>query len=504
MIVLNDFEIIFLLSTGLVVLIYFYINENIKHEITPPKLTNNPSWDVIVTETTPLLSFFNAKGGSKAKSYQIQIDRSKKFDSNDKIAYNNVKENGELVSDIKISEKNALKDKTQYYWRVRAVGANGVKSDWSVSRFYVDIESDDKFMRLTRAEIKNIEVSGGYNAKNIIDWDDPGLVTYWQSPPPGDKKQWVKFDLGKSSLVSRIWILSNPADSDGWLKDFWLEKSADGKTWQKVHDSEIKNNDTFRNIIDFKPVRARFFRLMISEFIGYAAQINEIILYSPGTPPVPKVPKDNYVLIIGNEHNGFTFTDLAKHIESLNLGLKTVTVPYYEASLEMLEKLPHKPAAIVLSGNNADYPNLPMFEHNGEFEIIRYSSIPILGICAGHQFLAMAYGYTRARSMGWSDISAMEPRKEMTHIEIAANDPIFKGIDDNFIAPEVHSWAVVEPAEEFSVIARSKYIQAQKSSRRLIYGAQFHGEIHVPYNQGMPYIKNFLNVALNNKNNQKG
>ena len=471
--------------------------KTIEHEVIPPKLSNNPSWDVIVTETTPLLSFFNAKGGERVKTYQIQIDKSKNFDSSNLIEYKEVPENGKFVSSIKVNSDHALIDKSQYYWRARAKTASGHLSDWATSRFYVDTESDDKFMKLLRIPVKNIEVSGGYNAKNIIDCDDPGLVTFWQSPPPGEKNHWVKFELEKPTEISRIWILSNPNDSDGWLKDFIIQCSNDEKSWKDIRESQIKNNNTFRNIIDFKPVSAKYFRLMIYDFIGYAAQINEVILYSPGNPPIPKVPSQDYVLVIGNEHNGFTFTELAKHIEELGFNLKTLTIPYYQVSMDMLNKLSRKPIAIVLSGNNADYPNLPMFEHNGEFEIIRESNIPILGICAGHQFLAMAYGYTRARSMGWSDISAMEPKNRMTQIKIKKDDPIFEGIKDNFIAPEIHGWAVAEPAEEFEVIAESDYIQAQKSTKRLIYGEQFHAEIHVPYNEGKNYIKNFLKLVLN-------
>ena len=123
----------------------------------------------------------------------------------------------------------------------------------------------------------------------------------------------------------------------------------------------------------------------------------------------------------------------------------------------------------------------------------------MLGICAGHQFMAMAYGFTRARSMGWSDISAMEPVTRMTEVKIKKKDPIFVNIRNNFIAPEIHSWAVVDPAPEFEVIAASKYIQAQRNTKRLMYGAQFHAEIHESYNHGRPYIENFLRMALANK-----
>ncbi|OGY24650.1 MAG: hypothetical protein A2Y57_00830 [Candidatus Woykebacteria bacterium RBG_13_40_7b] len=480
-----------LLSLVLILVGVLFLKKNIEHELVPPELKNNPSYDVIMTELTPLISFTNAKGGIKHRKYEIEIDKSKNFDSEDKIIFSDVEENGEFVTDIKIKKEKPLSDKTQYYWRVRTIGPGELKSKWEVSRFFVDTESDDHFMDLTRAEIKEIEVSGGYNAKNIIDYDDPGLVTFWQSPPPGKKEHWMQFDFGKPREVTRLWVLSNPDDADGWLKDFVLQSSIDGKVWDEV--KRIEGNDTFRNIIDFSPVETRYFRILIKEFIGYAAQINEVIIYSTGKPAIPDVPEEDYVLIIGNEHNGFTFTDLKKYIE--NLGYQTILLPYFEASLEMLNSLNKKPFAIVLSGNNADYPNLPMFEHNGEFEIIRESFIPILGICAGHQFLAMAYGYSRARSMGWSDITAIEPKTKWAHIKIFKKDPVFEGIKNAFTAPEIHGWAVVEPAEEFEVIAKSKYIQVQKSNKRLIYGIQFHSEIDVPYNEGKKFIENFLRLA---------
>lgn len=69
---------------------------------------------------------------------------------------------------------------------------------------------------------------------------------------------------------------------------------------------------------------------------------------------------------------------------------------------------------------------------------------------------------------------------------------------------------MVEPAEEFEVLAQSSYIfaensaqsnlcyvQVQKSTKRLIYGSQFHAEINVSYNQGTALIKNFLKMAKN-------
>lgn len=463
--------------------------------ISAPSLTNNPTWDVIATNRRPLLSFFNSKGGVGKRTYIIELDTNVNFNSSNLIKYI-VPEGNNYITQKLIDKDNLLLDNIRYYWRVRAMDSVGNMSNWSQSRFYVNTKSDDEFMKLVRIPIEGIEVSGGYNSKNIIDIDDPGQVSFWQSTPPGEPTQWVKFDFGQKTEVSRIWMLSNTdGTQDGWIRDFVWQMSNDGDNWVDIPGTDITNNDTYRNIIDITGVKSRYVRLFIKSWYGYAPQLNAVILYSPGMPKIPDAPDGEYVLIVGNQMNGFTFTELAEKIENLGLGLKTLVVPHHEISMDMLGQLKNKPIAIILSGNNADYPNMPMFEFNGEYEIIRNSDIPILGICCGHQQLAMAYGFTYARSMGWSDISSMEKAKFRQEIRIIKNDPILKDIPNPFVAAEVHGWAIGYLPESFEALAESNYIQAVKSKSKSIYGEQFHAEIQVSYNQGVPYLINFLKMA---------
>ena len=477
-----------------------------ENSLTAPKLTNNPSLDIIATNTRPLLSIFNAKGGTGKRTYIYQIDKIPTFDSKSLIEYKNIPETNKYITEKQIEEKHTLIDKTTYYWRVRAVEGTGYKGPWAQTRFFLDTTSDDNFMNLIRVPVKQVTVSSGQNSKNIVDLDDPGQSTFWLSSPPGDPIKWVVFDLGKAHTISRFWMLSDRSGKDGWLTNFVWQLSNDNKSWTDIPGTAINNNDTFRNIIDIKPVSARYFRLVIKDWYGYAVQLNTIILYSPGKPKTPQTPDSDYVLIIGNQLNGFTFTELAEFVAGLDLNLKTLTVPHYEASLEMINNLKRKPIAIICSGNNAGYQNLPMFEYNGEFEIIRECEIPILGICCGHQMTCMAYGYTFARSMGWSDITSldMEEYKKMTTITIKKDLPIFKGIPNPFTAPEVHGWAVsaVSLPEDYEITSQSTYVQTLKSKTKTLYGEQFHAEIKVDYNQGTPYLENFLKLALD-RNKQK-
>ncbi len=464
--------------------------------LTAPRLNNSPSWDVVVTNPRPLLTFGNAAGGLNPRTYTIQLDRKESFDSPDLISYGRLPETTPWITSKRLAAADALKDNSQYFWRVRAVDAAGDKGPWAQSRFFVDTRSDDAFMNLTRAPVRRVEVSSGQNPKNITDLDDPGQDTYWRASPPGPEVQWVSLDLGQTRTISRIWMLSNPRGPTGWLKDFVWQMSDDEKNWRDIAGARVKGNDTFRNIIDFKPVAARYFRLRITAWQGYSPWLNELVLYSPSRPSTPQAPLGDYVLLVGNQRNGFTFSQLAAFIADLDLGLKTLSLPHYEVSLAMYESLAHKPRAIILSGNNASYQNLPMFEYNGEFELIRACPAPILGICCGHQMTVMAYGYTFVRGMGWADISSLRDFKSQTRIRIKKNDPLLAGLPDPFIAPEIHGCAVAELPRDYEVLAASTYVQVIKSQTKMLYGVQFHPEIASAHNQARALIRHFLDLAL--------
>ena len=416
-----------------------------------PDLSNNPSLDVIVTNLRPVLSFFNASGGQKPRTYTIQLSTDRKFNGTDVITYEKVPEEVGRVTAKRIEAGRRLKDGVRYYWRVRAIDAGGRQGPWVASRFYVNSKSDDAFMGLKRVAPQKVMASSGCNPKNIYDLDDPGQASFWQSAPFDEKNQWVQLDLGSARRITRIWMLSSISDRNGWLKDAVWQISPDGENWQGVPGAVLAGNDTFRNILDFPPVTARHWRLLIKSWHGYAAQINALCLYEPGEPPIPTAPDRPYVLVVGDQMNGFTFTQLARRVRSLGLGLTTLQVPHYEVSLKMVRSLKPQPVAIILSGNNASYQNLPMFEYNGVFELVRHCKIPMLGTCAGHQMTVFAYGLTFARSMGWSDITALNPQPWHRKIKLLVNDPIFKGVNNPFTAAEVHGWAVYTLPAQYQV-----------------------------------------------------
>ncbi len=472
-----------------------------KCPLTAPVLNTNPCLDVIVTRTTPLLSFKNSSGGQGPIRYEIQLDRDPTFSSPALKSFF-ADQQPEGVTDVQVDAANALDDKQVWRWRVRATDSTGSAGPWAYSRFRVDTSSDDGFVSLVRAEIKAVSAASGANPENLVDYSDQGLNTQWRAAPPGPAVQWVNFDLGRQTNVSRIWMLAQFGDPDGWPVDFHWLAGSDGRHWQPVDGGQIEQADTYRFILDIQPTQARFWRLEITRFTGYAPALNEVLFFSPGALPVPDPPAAPYALVVGNQHNGFTFTLLAERIAQVMPDLKTLTIPHWQASMALFNALEPKPIAIVLSGNNADYNNLPMFAYNGEYELVRHAPVPILGICAGNQMLAFAHGYTRVHAMGWSDISAMQTPDQRTRIDIVHPDPLFDTIPQPFTAAEVHGWAIYSLPDAYEVVAASSYIQSIRSRNNLRHGVQFHPEIKVDYNQAEPVLKNFLQLALDRAEKQ--
>jgi hypothetical protein len=65
-------------------------------------------------------------------------------------------------------------------------------------------------------------------------------------------------------------MLSNPNSPDSRLKDFVWQISEDGENWEEVKASQVRDNDTFWNILNFPQVKARYLRLLITDWHGYA------------------------------------------------------------------------------------------------------------------------------------------------------------------------------------------------------------------------------------------
>ena len=111
---------------------------------------------------------------------------------------------------------------------------------------------------------------------------------------------------------------------------------------------------------------------------------------------------------------------------------------------------------------------------------------PILGICAGHQFMATHFG-GKASPGEVPEFGTAEIVRE------APDDTIFAGLPERFKAWESHNDEVSVLPKEFVNLARSENcrVQAMRHAARPLFGVQFHPEVeHTEH--GEQIFRNFL------------
>lgn len=149
-----------------------------------------------------------------------------------------------------------------------------------------------------------------------------------------------------------------------------------------------------------------------------------------------------------------------------------------------LEKLKDADA-LVLSGGA---PRVGLREKLGNCdEYLVYADIPILGICAGHQYMARFFGGVVEE--------AKLPEYGKVEIEVIEEDILFKNLPKKFIVWESHNDEVTKLPKDFILLASSPNckVQAMKHKSKPLFGLQFHPEVeHTQY--GKEIFMNFLEI----------
>lgn len=185
------------------------------------------------------------------------------------------------------------------------------------------------------------------------------------------------------------------------------------------------------------------------------------------------------VLLIDN-YDSFSY-NLYQLIGTLEENIKVVRND--ELTVDEVEA--YKPDYIVLSPG----PGKPS-EAGICIEVVRRlgASIPVLGICLGHQAICEAYGgtvsYAKELMHGKQSVAALD-----------TESPIFKGLNKNIKVARYHSLAAIRESlpEELKVTARTYdgEVMALQHTKYKVYGLQFHPE-SILTEEGKIIIKNFL------------
>jgi GMP synthase (glutamine-hydrolysing) len=178
-------------------------------------------------------------------------------------------------------------------------------------------------------------------------------------------------------------------------------------------------------------------------------------------------------------------------------GLEILTEPFHHVTLDRVRSL--KPSHIILSGQSHPWDEYTPESLAGVFDVIKQASQPILGVCGGHQQIALAYG---------SEVGLMErlepgegydgAKRERGFFPIEnTGEGLFKGLPSVATVWHSHCDEVKQLPNGFRCTASNETcsIQAMQQKGRRVYGVQFHPELFdEDHPEGRRIVENFLSL----------
>jgi GMP synthase (glutamine-hydrolysing) len=189
--------------------------------------------------------------------------------------------------------------------------------------------------------------------------------------------------------------------------------------------------------------------------------------------------------------------ELRSALERVRPEMEILTEPFSEVSLERIRRL--NPSHIILSGQSHPWEGYTPASLAGVFSVIREASQPILGVCGGHQQMALAFG-APVGLMG-----RVEPgdgyegaKRERGFFEVETNrQGILRDLPERITVWHSHFDEVKDLPPGFEATASNETcsIQAMQHKERPVFGVQFHPELFDDaHPDGRQVLENFLNL----------
>lgn len=175
--------------------------------------------------------------------------------------------------------------------------------------------------------------------------------------------------------------------------------------------------------------------------------------------------------------------------------LNVIRERFQNVSLARVEGL--APSHIILSGQSHPWENYTPDSLAGVFDVIRNVRQPILGVCGGHQQIAIAYDakVDVMKRLGPGE-GYENCLRERGYFDIDTNgNGIFAGLPNRLNVWHSHFDEVKTLPEGFKATASNETcaIQAMQHTSRAVFGVQFHPELFdETHPDGYSVMKNFL------------
>tara|TARA_Y100000816_G_C26094654_1_gene579031 strand:- start:1310 stop:1921 length:612 start_codon:yes stop_codon:yes gene_type:complete len=147
--------------------------------------------------------------------------------------------------------------------------------------------------------------------------------------------------------------------------------------------------------------------------------------------------------------------------------------------------------------NNLKNKNL--FTHIDE--LVQKKGMPILGICIGMHLFYLDSEEGECKGFGWLSDKIIKlrvnklriPHMGWNQVKFTANNPLFKGIENNSYFYFLHSYGNIKNIKNHSMIAYTDYGEPIVSAinNENIFGVQFHPE--KSHTNGIKILNNFSN-----------
>ena len=151
-------------------------------------------------------------------------------------------------------------------------------------------------------------------------------------------------------------------------------------------------------------------------------------------------------------------------------------------------------SGLIISGSPFNTTELKLPRFLDRFSFIKDVTVPVLGICFGHQVIGLVYG---------SKVTHKNMILKKTNITVVRDNMLFEDIDNKSAFMERHEEHITLPPS-FIRLATSKdtNIEAMKHKEKDIYGVQFHPESSG--DNGKTLLQNFCNMCTATSGNNNG
>lgn len=137
-----------------------------------------------------------------------------------------------------------------------------------VTTWYADNPQMKTTMSFDRIEGVPIEVSyvssqesGEGDAAHLLDGDPSTIWHTMYSITLPKYPHWVDFDAAETKTMKGFTYLPRQSGRNGWVKDYEIYVSQDGKNWgEPVAKGTFENNEKLKKVMFAKPVKARYIR----------------------------------------------------------------------------------------------------------------------------------------------------------------------------------------------------------------------------------------------------